>query len=125
MAMSPSAVKEALYEALRTVRALEAKSVTVKMRVKTRSGEETYTFKCCEYGEPDKVCGGVVGVVEEVLEGTGVKEGDTIACVKCPRIPDESELNRLFEALDKTPLRGLELAKMLASKAFAREERGG
>lgn len=125
MAMSPSAVKEAIYEALRTVRALEAKSVTVRLKVETRSGEETYTFKCCEYGDPDKVCGGIAGVVEEVLEGTGVRKGDRIACVKCPRIPDESELNKLFNTLDKTPLRGLELAKMLASKAFAREERGG
>ncbi len=118
MAMSPTAVKEAVYEALRTIKALEAKSVTVKLRV---DGNRVYTFKCCEYGEPDRVCGGVVGVVDEVLEGSGVGRGSRIACIKCPRLPDESELKRFFEILDKTPLKGLELAKMLASKAFARE----
>ena len=126
-AMAPEAVKEAVYEALRTIAALQPRAPTLEIGVETREGTRVYTARCCDYFEvraPGE-CGGIYGVVKRVLHGDPGLVGKAICCVPCPSCtPGREELEELFRLLDTEPVKGLDLAKEIASEAFA-WRRGG
>ncbi len=130
LAQSPVAVREAVYEAIRTVRALERRQTRLTLRVKIRrDGEETreLTFDCLEYEEVESTgeCLGVQGELVRAEGAPGLSEGALVCCHPKPRVPGEEELERFFEALD-SPW-GLDLAKEVAALAFSfhSKKRGG
>lgn len=120
LALSTDAVREALYEALRTIRALEQRKATFKLVL----GDKEYTVTCCDYDEleegqvcPSSICGKVTSVVSG---GPGLQRyiNKTVWCAPCPKIPDESELNRFFQALED-PIGGLKLAREVSALALS------
>ena len=120
LALSTDAVREALYEALRTIKALEQRKVTFKLK----SGEREFEVTCCEYDEleegqacPSSTCGKVVELVSGDLTARKYR-GKTVWCSPCPRIPDEEELNRFFQALED-PFHGLRLAREVSALALS------
>ena len=128
MAQSPTAVREAIYEALRTVRALERRPARLKLGVEVevkKDGEKRretreVEVECLDYEtvEEKAECRGIYGVVKDVLSGAPRDIiGRRVCCYLKPWIPDEVELGRFFEALEGEG--GLELAKELAALAFA------
>ena len=126
-AMAPEAVKEAIYEALRTIAALQPRAQTLEIGVKTREGTREYTARCCEVFEaraPGE-CSGIYGVVKNVVKGDPSLAGKIVCCVPCPSCtPSREELEELFRILDTEPVKGLDLAREIASAAFA-WRRGG
>lgn len=96
-ATSPSAVRASLYEALRIVRSLKARSLTARIRV---GDDKVYDpIECCEYGED--LGYGVRGLVEKIYAGPEEYKGRTIYCTPCPGIPDEAELSSFLEEAGK------------------------
>ncbi len=116
LALSQESVREAIYEALRTIKALESRKITVVLEA---SGKE-YSLTCCDYGKMENnVCvSGICGEVKKVVSGTGVNIGDKIWCARCPKIPDEEELTMFFESISD-PLEGLRVAREVASLAMS------
>jgi len=129
-AQSPVAVREALYEAIRTARVLAADTVRVRIAVKTKDGEEKVgEFACADYDIADdekglRGCMGVKGRVEGSSDPSRVPPGKYICCYLPPKIPSEDELKRFFSILEEDPVKGLTLAKELASLAFTRRWSG-
>ena len=117
LALSPSAVKEAIYEALRTVRALQPRRATFTIKVRE---DKTLTVNCCDYDELEGPCpGGLCGTAEKVEGPPEAKklQGKRIWCALCPELPSEEELSKFFEALED-PVGGLHLARMIAALAL-------
>ncbi len=117
LALSASAVKEAIYEALRTVRALQPRRATFTIEV--REGK-TLTVNCCDYDELEGPCpGGLCGKAVRVEGPPEARklQGKNVWCALCPELPNEEELSKFFEALED-PVRGLHLARMVAALAL-------
>lgn len=127
LALSTDAIREALYEALRTIRALEQRRATFKLRL----DDKEYTITCCDYDEleegqvcPSSICGRVDDVISRD-PGLQRYRNKTIWCARCPKIPDESELIKFFRVLED-PITGLKLAREVSALALSwRSRRGG
>lgn len=133
-AQSPVAVREAIYEALRTARVLSSNAVRARIKVKRfREGktvEEELETVCADYSvgdSPEDVAGcmAIRGVVTWSEAPSRIPPGKWACCTPPPRIPGEDELKRFFSILEEDPVKGLTLAKELASLAFARRPREG
>ena len=115
MAMGPESVETALYDILRALDTLYAKSILVKLR--TQEGREYSRIRCCEYGE--NLGYGIKGVIEEVYDGPRELKGQETYCQPCPSKPSESEIKEFLETIDKD----LSIARKTVLRAFGR--RGG
>lgn len=117
LALSTSAVREAIYEALRTVRALQSRRAIFTIKVRE---DKTITVSCCDYDELDGPCpGGLCGIAEAV-EGPSEAlklRGKRVWCAICPELPNDEELSKFFKALED-PVKGLHLARMAAALAL-------
>ena len=131
-AQSPVAVREAIYEALRTARVLSANAVRVRVKVqKYREGrpvEEEVETVCADYNVGDSrddvaECMAIIGRVTWSEAPSRIPPGKWVCCTPPPRIPGEDELKRFFSILEEDPVKGLVLAKELASLAFAKRSR--
>lgn len=84
-AVSPAAVKQALFEALRIVRSLKGTSKKGKVNDKV--------YECCEYGD-----------IKEGKHHPGLEaaiDGKRQYCVPCPRIPSEDEVREFLEDVER------------------------
>ncbi len=106
LAMSPESVETALYDMLRLIDSLEARSIRVKIKVK----DKDYEVKCCEYG--DKLGYGIHGLVLDAERED--LNGKNIYCMPCPPRPSVSEITSFLETVNKDP----SIARKLVIKAF-------
>ena len=127
LALSPEQVIDAVYDAMRAMKALKSRQIVVVIKYKTSKGEEKEAlFKCCEYSEDiDEYPEGVKGVVTKVIEGDASLVNKNISCVSCPLIPSEDELNNFYKLIREKPNEGLRLAKEIATIALAGRYPGG
>ena len=112
-AQSADAVREAIYEAIRTVRAAKYAAERVKLRVKDKEFEVT----CLELEKvEDGSCTDLEGVL---VEGKPELKGARVCCIRDVMLPSEEELEKLFEILREDPEKGVSLAKEIAALAFS------
>ncbi len=112
-ALSPESVDQSIYEALRILKSLEARSIHA--RIKTQKNE--YTLRCCDYGEGRGP--GINGVFIEADEAS--LKGKQGYCVPCPSCyPDEDELRGFLEDVR----RDIGLARIVAALAYTHKSRG-
>lgn len=124
-AQNPEAVEESIYEAIRTVRALERRAEMLKLKL----DGDVREFECLEYEKigPGAPCNGVRGRLAE--RKGNLEEGSEVCCHTRPLIPGEDELGRFYRilhGLEECEIDGLDLAKQLAALAFSypRSQRG-
>ncbi len=79
-------IKEAVYEALRIIRSLKASAITVEYEV----GGEKRKVACCEYEEKERARYASAVTGKSVTPGR--YENKEVACIPCPKIPDENEV---------------------------------
>lgn len=106
LAMSPESVEAALYDMLRLLNSLLARSIRVKLQVvKDKEVIREYSsITCCEYGR--NLGYGIKGIVTEVHEPKEREteyKNETIYCVPCPLIPNESEIKEFLCDVEKDP----------------------
>ncbi len=119
LALSTSAVREAIYEALRTVKALQLRRATFTIKIRE---DKTITVNCCDYDKLEGPClGGLCGIAEAIEGPPEVLklQKKRVWCAICPEVPDEKELSKFFEVLED-PIRGLYLAQITAALALGR-----
>jgi len=116
--LSTEAVVQAIYDALRTVRAQSARAVKLKIK----SNGESYTITCVDYGilerEDPRYRLAIKGVVEE---GPSELIGKRVYCIPMPRIPSEEELESFFKAVEEE---GIEVARAVAALALGFRSKG-
>lgn len=114
-AMSPESVTIALYDMLRTVDSLFARSIVVELH----SDDKIYTVRCCEYDEDERLGYGIKGVAETIKAAPeDVKDklkGKEIQCVPCPHRPSQEEIKQFLEKVEKDP----SYARKIVLEAFA------
>lgn len=129
---SPTAVREAIYEAVRTIDVLSRNPLRVRIAVEASSRKEgekeearevTLELECLDYEvvEDKSSLLGCRGVTGKVIESSSprVSPGSLICCYTRPLLPSQEELDKLFRLLDEDPMTGLNRAKEIASLAFA------
>ncbi len=113
MAMGSESIEIALYDILRTIDSLYARSILVEIE----KDNKIYKIRCCEYGED--LGFGMKGKIVKIYEGPKELMGKTIYCQPCPPKPHENEIHSFLNDVQED----LSIARKIVLKAFGR--RGG
>jgi len=134
-AQSPEAAAMALYEGLRTLKAMLDKVEIITLRKIPSSKEKSSTKSSHQSQKKDEGEEKTYSCIEVLtLKDTGYCIGirgiakindkeEEVCCVLSVGIPSEEEIKRFFAALHCDREKGLQLARQLASLAFAYPER--
>lgn len=126
-ALSPSVVRDALYDALRVAASLKQSSIKIKLAVKTKGGDEEeelkeYRVECCDYTRLNSLdeCGSsLCGRVTEVEKGPESLKGKILECIRCPLEPTEEEVSTFLKCISNYRF-FVDLTRSLAALAFSR-----
>lgn len=119
-ALSPSVVRDALYDALRVAASLRQRKQVLTISTVTRTGEEKeYRVECCDYTEISSPAECGLGICGRVVEGPENLRGKLVNCARCPLEPSKDELEKFLHCINQ-PKFFVDLTRSLAAAAFTR-----